>query len=254
MLYPLSPLELPGLGHPTDGFERLDDAGVLVADRNDVAAHLTDDEVVSADEGQGYQIPVPVPSPPTPTPQQVAKHNLTHLPYASWCPHCVVSRRSNSAHASLSSADRPVPLFCADYCFVKDSRDSELATCLVGRLYPSRALFSVVVGTQGIDEHAVERLSSFLKDSGVNRLIYKCDQESSLKKLLEETLRRTGRAGELFNPTLHQAIAEHSAVGESPSNGRAERAVQTFEDMLRTCPTIGCDKVLGWQPDLPPKF
>ena len=147
----------------------------MVDDPADFTARVVDDEVVSADDGKAYQNPVCIPCPPTPSPQLVARHNLTHLPYASWCPHCVAARRANSPHKSLSTADRPFPLFCADYCFIKDDKDEELVTCLVGRLYPSRALFSVVVDAKGVDEHAVERLSNFLKDAEVTKLIYKCD-------------------------------------------------------------------------------
>ena len=233
-LNPLNPSIPIGDGLEADGYERLEDAGLLVDDATVADVCIVDEEVVDTEDGTAYQVPLSIPCPPTPSPKAVAKHNLTHLPYASWCPHCVAARRNNTHHLLQKSADRPIPLFVADYCFVKDVHDEELTTCLVGRLYPSRALFSVVVDSKGIDEHAVERLCAFLKDSGVTKLVYKCDQESSLKKLIEESLRRSGRAGEFFNEELHQVIAEHSAVGESASNGRAERAVQTFEDMLRT--------------------
>ena len=61
--------------------------------------------------------------------------------------------------------------------------------------------------------------------------MYKTDQESSIKVLVDNALRRTGKSG-VFES--YDSVPEYSAVGASPSNGRAERAVQTIEDQLRT--------------------
>ena len=57
--------------------------------------------------------------------------------------------------------------------------------------------------------------------------------------MIEEALRRSGRSGiaeepDAFNSGLQQAVAEFGAVGESASNGKAERTVQAVEDMVRT--------------------
>ena len=62
-------------------------------------------------------------------------------------------------------------------------------------------------------------------------MVYKTDQESSLRCAIEEALRRVGRTG-IHEP--FEAVPEASAVGESASNWKAERAIQTFEDHLRT--------------------
>ena len=44
-----------------------------------------------------------------------------------------------------------------------------------------------------------------------------------------------GKTGEaLPNAEIEQMVPENSAVGESASNGKAERALQQVEDMLRT--------------------
>ena len=45
--------------------------------------------------------------------------------------------------------------------------------------------------------------------------------------------RAPGRCG-LHNTVLTQMVPEASAVGESQSNGKAENAIQKFEDLLRT--------------------
>ena len=49
--------------------------------------------------------------------------------------------------------------------------------------------------------------------------------------MVDDALRRSGKSG-IFES--YESVPEYSAVGASPSNGRAERAVQTIEDQLRT--------------------
>ena len=49
--------------------------------------------------------------------------------------------------------------------------------------------------------------------------------------MVDEALRRTGKSS-VFE--AYESVPEYSAVGASPSKGRAERAVQTNEDQLRT--------------------
>ena len=102
--------------------------------------------------------------------------------------------------------------------------DESPLTAMVGRLYPSRAIFATACDAKGIDDpEAVGRLATFLKEAGIPRLVYKTDQESSLKSAIEEALRRVGKSGTF---EAFEAIPEYSAVGESASNGKAERAVQ----------------------------
>ena len=198
------------------------------------------DDVIDCEEDVEVQVPRGMPQPSQPSPQEVARHNLTHWPYRSWCPHCVSCRRPNSHHRkSRPSSSRNIPLFCADYCFVKDSADEQMDTILAGRLYPSKAVLATVCSNKGNDELAIARLTSFIKEAGIPKLVYKSDQEHAITFMIEEALRRSGRSGipeepDTFNSGLQQAVAEFSAVGESASNGKAERTVQAVEDMVRT--------------------
>ena len=101
-------------------------------------------------------------------------------------------------------------------------------------------LFATVVDSKGLqDERTIARLTQFIRDSGVPQLVYKSDQEPAITGMIEHALRRSGRTGrpedaETFDSGLTQAIGENSAVGESASNGRAERTIQAVEDLLRT--------------------
>ena len=72
----------------------LDLAGI--ADLSDpiVGRHVT----YSDEQGPGALPVRPLPSPQEPSPAAMARHFLTHLPYASWCPFCVAFRRPKNHH------------------------------------------------------------------------------------------------------------------------------------------------------------
>ena len=196
---------------------------------------LLGEEQVSAEDGSVVRDVKGMPAPRQPSRDEVARHNITHLPYRSWCPHCVASRRPNSHHrTSKHRASRSIPVFVADYCFVRQPNE-DLLTGLVGKLYPSHAIFSSACDVKGPKDDVVSRLAEFLKNSGVTKLVYKSDQEPAIRAALEAALKQIGRTADpRSDEEVLQMVPEASAPGESPSNGRAERAVQMVEDMLRT--------------------
>ena len=197
-----------------------------VLDGNEL--RLDGDESAHVGEPVAVQAPVGIPSPGQPTANEVALHWLTHLPYRSWCRWCVSAKRQNAPHHSLPGHSREVPLLVADYCFVRDSRDEDVLTCFVGRLYPSRTLISTPCDVKGHDDYAVGRLVSFLRDSGVKRLVYMSDQEKAIGSMITGAMEALSGDADWVG-----AVRENSAVGESQSNGKAEAAVKAVEDQLR---------------------
>ena len=120
------------------------------------------DCVIDTDDEDDVICPPCVTTPWQPSPEIVARHNLTHLPYMNWCPHCVAAKRNNDPHFNGSAA-RSDPLIVLDYCFLRDGASPDNLTTLVGRLYPSRALFAVVCDYKGAyDDYVVTRLCTFL--------------------------------------------------------------------------------------------
>ena len=198
-------------------------------------SRLMIDEEINAEDGKTTLLARGMAAPKTPSKEEIARHNLTHLPYRNWCPHCLASRRPNSAHrSSKTSSERSIPVFVADYFFVRKPNE-DLLTGLAGKLYPSGNFFASVCDVKGPDDPVTERLAEFLKDSGITKLVYKSDQEPAIRAMLEKALTSIGRNGEARSgDEIVQLVPEASAVGESPSNGKAERAVQSIEDMTRT--------------------
>ena len=206
-----------------------------------IAADLDDDrvsgdwipegEVVQDDEGDAFQIPLCLPCPKAPSKEMVRRHNAVHWPYAPWCEWCVSTRRNSDPHfQNKEGSNRSIPLLVMDYCFLKTIDEDETQKTLVGKLYPPRKSVAFVVDYKGTDAYAISRLTEFIKESGLHKFVYKCDQESSIRALMDEAIKQSGRAGNWTEAT----VPENSAVGSSASNARAERSVQMIEDQTRT--------------------
>ena len=202
--------------------------------RADVREVVRDHEadIEGADDGAVVQPARGMPCPRMPSAAEVEKHNLNHLPYRDWCPHCVAARRRNQPHLrTRDDRARAVPCLHLDYCFVRDSSDEENVTVLVGKLEPSMNFFACPCDSKGRDPYAVQRLEEWMRSQGLDKFVYRCDQELPLKAMVEEALVQLRRSAD-HRP--REIPPEHSAVGESQSNGVIERAVPKFEDQLRT--------------------
>ena len=163
MICPVSPSDDISLCRPCDddaGYVHVGDAEVPYQPGEEKAIDV---DVLEAEDEVTVQPGECLPVPKSPSAKEIAIHNLTHLPYRSWCRHCVAARRPNSQHRTLHS-QRSTPLLVADYCFLGDNEDEEKVTVLVACLYPSRSMLATIVPAKGPDPIAVARLATFLKE------------------------------------------------------------------------------------------
>ena len=151
------------------------------------------------------------------------------MPYRRWCKWCTMARLKNIAHHKLPAFSREIPLLVMDYAFLKSSDDADFLTILVAKVYPYKTIFAVPCPVKGPDAFVTRRMASFLRQCGLTQITYMCDQEFSLTAMMNEALQVVKCSGEWIG-----AIPERSPVGESQSNGRAERSVQQLEDQVRT--------------------
>ena len=61
-------------------------------------------------------------------------------------------------------------------------------------------------------------------------MVYKTDQENAIKSYVDDAIKQAGVSILVDDDAVLEAVPEYSAVGESASNGKAERAVQMLED------------------------
>ena len=58
-----------------------------------------------------------------PTAEEVEQHMQTHLPFRSWCPHCVKAKARGATHRLKSGKDEnELPTIMIDYMFFRYRR------------------------------------------------------------------------------------------------------------------------------------
>lgn len=174
---------------------------------------------------QGARTPVKLRDPRKPSAEEVALHEMTHLPFRSWCSHCVRGRGRAADHRAVKE-ERGVDEINVDCGFV-GSAESDTKTILVAKHLQTKSLLATVVPMKGMShEFPAKRIRAFCRELGLMSadVIFKGDQEPALQDLLREV-------GRVRAPA--RSIPEESRVGSSQSNGHAERAVQSISGQLR---------------------
>ena len=81
----------------------------------------------------GVRAPKRVQDPRVSTQAEVDEHNLTHLPYRSWCTHCVRGRGKAHPHRESGDEERHVPELHVDCCIMgKVDREGPAHSCREG--------------------------------------------------------------------------------------------------------------------------
>ncbi len=168
--------------------------------------------------------------PTKPTPPEIKEHEATHLPYRSWCRHCVRGRGKSHAHQQRDAEKSyEVPHVSFDYCFLGQEDEKALPVILI-RDHRTRTSFSHAVpckGTKG-SSYPARQVSHSIKQLGHPHIIFKSDNEPAildLKAVSSQILR---------NKHGMTVIEEQSPVEDHQANGVVERAVQEFGGMART--------------------
>ena len=96
-----------------------------------------------------------------PSQAEVDEHNLAHLPYRSWCKHCVRDGNKELPHHRVSDAiGNVMPDFHFDWTPPGEEEEGENLVVLVGRL---RTL-STAVPWESSGELLERRVVAFLKE------------------------------------------------------------------------------------------
>ena len=204
--------------------------GILEEDQEDQEAELHEEEC--AQEAK-HIIP-----PPKPTPEMVESHNVSHLPFRSWCPHCVRGRGKSYPHRKVDhSQDGSDPVLSLDYGFFgapgelpADAVGGSRMPVLVCRDRQSKALFTHLVPAKGVEHfYPEEALLRDIKFLGYSKVTLKSDQEPSIVALANAVKNSLSGKG-------IQCQIENSPKGDAHgmSNGEAELAVSLTQGLART--------------------
>ena len=146
-------------------------------------------------------------------------HQLTHLPFRSWCDHCVKGKAVDDAHRPRTDTHRGETKTDMDY-FLARATDPQHAVlnCLD---FQSGAVFSAVV-VKGGDPYALAVAIEAIKFTGRTRMIILCEQENAVKNFVD--IFRDSRT--------HETAVINTPKGSSASAGGFERA--HYEKQIRT--------------------
>ena len=168
-------------------------------------------------------------SPDQPTPQERAEHNLTHLPFRSWCKQCVQNKSKANAHPRQRRNSR-APVVQFDFCYFKSLGEQKATPILTGIDVETGMAMAVVVSnkTQDFNYH-VQCIQPFLMECGrvqavLSNTVVQSDQEEHLISLLKATATKLGN-----NITVRQSPAY-----SSQSQGSVERFHRTLMGQVRT--------------------
>ena len=166
-----------------------------------------------------------------PTLKERQEHERTHLPYRSWCRHCVAARASNHAHRGRKfptaiEEDKDTMQVSYDYCFMRDQPGMESAKILVSKDRATRTVSAHVAPLMGaVLDWVIQQCARDLERLGHHgQAPLKSDQEAAIVDLLGEIAHLRGSRGTLL---------EQSPVADSPSNGLIERGIRSVEVMTR---------------------
>ena len=145
------------------------------------------------EEEAGSRAPVKVADPKLPSAEEVETHNLTHLPYRSWCPHCVRGKGKTMDHRR---AGRPkmIPELHVDYCFMGSKGDATARCIVVTKDYEHKCVMASVVPIKGSShEIPAKRSGAFIRELGLEGqdIVLRSEQEPALQDLLTRGRKET---------------------------------------------------------------
>ena len=176
-------------------------------------------------ESEEARAPEVLRDPGAPTPKEIEEHNVTHMPFRSWCPHCVAGKAQERPHRKQErQSEKQIPEIVFDYGFLGGKDDEQTLAVQVARDRRTQMLFAHVVPRKGmVHEHGANAMVKDIEKLGYKEVILKCDGEPAMQSVQEEVKRRR------VDPT----ILENSIPGDSRSNGAAERAVKALGEHVR---------------------
>ena len=186
-----------------------------------------DAEVIEGEGGEEGQEADQVRIYDRPSLEEYEQHCVTHVPFRPWCDHCVIGRGEAGGHYRRRVDDHRDPTVHMDYMFLTgrgDGEEDQGMPTIVWKDDRTKIIKARLVPEKGASAYAVKRIAKDMKLLGYHKFIMKSDGEPAIVRLKEAV------KGEM-EQTI---VLEESPVGDSQSNGIAERAIKTVQGMIRT--------------------
>ena len=146
------------IGTGADCNRKTDDALAVCA-----GAVEPDDADVEIEMEAGMRRPERKAASEEPTAQERAEHMFTHMPFRSWCRHCVRGRGKEEP-CRQGRGDPEHPKVHMDYMFMGEETGGKTLAILVAKDLSSRALMSTVVPRKTTGEFVSKHVVVFMKE------------------------------------------------------------------------------------------
>ena len=139
--------------------------------------------------------------PKKPNKEEIAEHEMTHLPYRNWCKHCVRGRGKEMAHRKTEDKPEMTEVHI-DFAFMgEEDKPGETIPILVAKERSTRMCMAAATPRKTTGDYIAKRLMAFLKEVGcaVGDMTIKADQEPALSSIIEalSKIRATEGGGRL---------------------------------------------------------
>ena len=194
-----------------------------------VCADEDEAQVMEDDDEFGQRKVKKLPDPKAPTKDEREEHEKTHLPYRSWCKHCIKGRGKQLPHFAGAQEATMCELHM-DFGFLgKEDEATKTIPTLVAKERTSKMIMAATVPKKTASNYIQKRVVGFLKETGClhGDLVIKSDQEPAIKALVEDVGRAKVADGS------GRFIVENSPVAAHQSNGMVERAIQSVAAQTR---------------------
>ena len=167
--------------------------------------------------------------PSKPSKDEVDEHNKTHLPYRSWCRHCIRGRARNNAHEKGKDEVTTNEVHFDFFFLGREGEPGNTIAVLAVKERLSGMLMAASAPRKTTGKYISKRVMAFMKEIGCEfgDLVVKSDQEEALVPIISDVGKlRAANGGGKF-------IIENSPVGASQSNGVVERGIQSIAGQVR---------------------
>ena len=152
------------------------------------------EEMKIAEEGEEAIMPKTRKHPSAPSESERSMHNVTHIPFRSWCRHCVRARARDYPDRAVkggSSDSHTIPTLHMDYWFMRDCKGVDLTTVLTAKEDISKCHAAYVVPAKGKMSDVAPQLVDDLNAWGYrgSEICLKSDQENAAEDILHEVQR-----------------------------------------------------------------
>ena len=118
---------------------------------------------------------------PRPSKNDIEEHMMTHIPFRSWCPHCVRGKAKAAYHNMKAKGPEDISVVSMDYMYMETAEsDDRGMPILVTKDRTTGWTSARVVPKKGKHPYAVKGVMQDIEWMGYKKVILKSDQEPAI--------------------------------------------------------------------------